>query len=287
MPGSRPRSQRMRLVIKLPLSSCSEKCFPVGRRPLKTMPMGCSPPMRSAMVWRPRGVPSESFTLEGGLSEVETGKARTRTPARKSCSVWVEMRTRRSRSAGLMPSVWQVLLTDSQISSIVNTRNNVVGIVGATGAVGQELVRLLHERNFPMSQLRLFASARSAGKTVTHSGQHLRDRGGKGRGVCRPWTWRFSRRAARSRGRWAADAIASGCTVIDKSSAYRQQADVPLVVPEINPEGLRTHKGLIANPNCSTAGDVDGPVAAASGVWAEAYFCVHVPICLRPRARKR
>src|SRR5690606_38525388 len=51
----------------------------------------------------------------------------------------------------------------------------------------------------------------------------------------------------------AADAIASGCTVIDKSSAYRQQPDVPLVVPEINPEGLRTHKGLVANPNCSTA----------------------------------
>jgi aspartate-semialdehyde dehydrogenase len=131
-------------------------------------------------------------------------------------------------------------------------RNNVVGIVGATGAVGQELVRLLHERNFPMSQLRLFASARSAGKTVTHAGKTYvieEAKAGAFAGVDLAF---FAAGGSVTRA-LAADAIASGCTVIDKSSAYRQQADVPLVVPEINPEGLRTHKGLIANPNCSTA----------------------------------
>lgn len=134
----------------------------------------------------------------------------------------------------------------------MSTRNNVVGIVGATGAVGQELVRLLHERNFPMSSLRLFASARSAGKTVAHAGKTFvieEAKPGAFAGVDLAF---FAAGGSVTRA-LAADAIASGCTVIDKSSAYRQQADVPLVVPEINPEGLRTHKGLIANPNCSTA----------------------------------
>lgn len=134
----------------------------------------------------------------------------------------------------------------------MSTRNNVVGIVGATGAVGQELVRLLHERNFPMSSLRLFASARSAGKTVAHAGKTFvieEAKPGAFAGVDLAF---FAAGGSVTRA-LAADAIASGCTVIDKSSAYRQQTDVPLVVPEINPEGLRTHKGLIANPNCSTA----------------------------------
>lgn len=134
----------------------------------------------------------------------------------------------------------------------MNTRNTVVGIVGATGAVGQELVRLLHERNFPMSSLRLFASARSAGKTVTHSGKTLVVEEAKPGAFAGVDIAFFAAGGSVTRA-LAADAIASGCTVIDKSSAYRQQADVPLVVPEINPEGLRTHRGLIANPNCSTA----------------------------------
>jgi aspartate-semialdehyde dehydrogenase (peptidoglycan organisms) len=134
----------------------------------------------------------------------------------------------------------------------VSTRNNVVGIVGATGAVGQELVRLLHERNFPMSSLRLFASARSAGKTVTHAGKTYVIEEAKP-GVFAGVDLAFFAAGGSVTRALAADAIASGCTVIDKSSAYRQQPDVPLVVPEINPEGLRTHKGLIANPNCSTA----------------------------------
>jgi aspartate-semialdehyde dehydrogenase len=134
----------------------------------------------------------------------------------------------------------------------VSTRNYVVGIVGATGAVGQELVRLLQERQFPASRLRLFASARSAGKSVTVGGQTLvieEAKPGAFAGVDLAF---FAAGGPVTRA-LAADAIASGCTVIDKSSAYRQQADVPLVVPEINPEALRGHRGLVANPNCSTA----------------------------------
>ncbi len=134
----------------------------------------------------------------------------------------------------------------------MNTREFVVAIVGATGAVGQELVRLLHERAFPFSRLKLLASARSAGKTVTHGGRAYvieEARPGAFAGVDLAF---FAAGGSVTRA-LAADAIAAGCTVIDKSSAYRQQADVPLVVPEINPEALRSHRGLIANPNCSTA----------------------------------
>lgn len=134
----------------------------------------------------------------------------------------------------------------------MNTREFVVAIVGATGAVGQELVRLLHERNFPFARLKLLASARSAGKTVTHAGKSYlieEARPGAFAGVDVAF---FAAGGSVTRA-LAADAIASGCTVIDKSSAYRQQPDVPLVVPEINPEALRNHRGLIANPNCSTA----------------------------------
>ncbi len=134
----------------------------------------------------------------------------------------------------------------------MNKKSYVVGIVGATGAVGQELVRLMHERNFPASELRLFASARSAGKTVKTAGGTLTV------GEAKPGAFKgvdlafFAAGGSVTRA-LAADAVASGCTVIDKSSALRTDPNVPLVIPEINPEKLRDHDGLIANPNCSTA----------------------------------
>ena len=127
-----------------------------------------------------------------------------------------------------------------------------VGVVGATGAVGQELVRLLHERNFPRAQLRLYASARSAGKTVEFQGRKYpveEARPGAFAGVQIAF---FAAGGPVTRA-LAADAVKSGCLVIDKSSALRMEPDVPLVIPEINPQELRRHKGIIANPNCSTA----------------------------------
>ena len=127
-----------------------------------------------------------------------------------------------------------------------------VGIVGATGAVGQELVRLLHERQFPMASLRLFASARSAGKTVERFGKKFTIEEAKP-GVFADVDVAFFAAGGSATRALAPDAIKAGCLVIDKSSAFRMQADVPLVIPEINPEALRTHKGMIANPNCSTA----------------------------------
>ncbi len=126
----------------------------------------------------------------------------------------------------------------------------VVAIVGATGAVGVELIRCLEARHFPLSELRLFASARSAGKTLPFRGARLSVRElteDSFRGVN---VALFSAGAGTSK-RFAPLAVRAGATVVDNSSAFRMQADVPLVVPEINPQALQGHKGIIANPNCS------------------------------------
>jgi aspartate-semialdehyde dehydrogenase len=127
----------------------------------------------------------------------------------------------------------------------------VVAVVGATGAVGIELMRCLEQRNFPLANLRLFASARSAGKTLPFKGkplivEELTEDCFRGIDIAL-----FSAGGAQSK-RFAPAAVRHGTVVVDNSSAFRMDAGVPLVVPEINPEALREHKGIIANPNCST-----------------------------------
>jgi len=125
----------------------------------------------------------------------------------------------------------------------------VVAIVGATGAVGVELIRCLEQRAFPLAQLRLLASARSAGKTLAFRAAALavRELGEDSfRGVDIAL---FSAGSAVSK-RFAPIAVRAGATVIDNSSAFRMDPAVPLVVPEINPQALRAHQGIIANPNC-------------------------------------
>jgi aspartate-semialdehyde dehydrogenase len=127
----------------------------------------------------------------------------------------------------------------------------VVAIVGATGAVGVELIRCLEERDFALSELRLFASARSAGKTMSFRGRQLPVReltedSFRGVGVAL-----FSAGGGISR-RFAPLAAQQGAVVVDNSSAFRMDPAVPLVVPEINPQAVRGHRGIIANPNCST-----------------------------------
>ena len=127
----------------------------------------------------------------------------------------------------------------------------VVAVVGATGAVGVELMQCLEQRNFPLSKLRLFASARSAGKTLPFRGkpvvvEELTEDSFRGVNIAL-----FSAGGTQSK-KYAPAAVRHGTVVVDNSSAFRMDADVPLVVPEINPEALRNHKGIIANPNCST-----------------------------------
>ena len=125
----------------------------------------------------------------------------------------------------------------------------VVAIVGATGAVGVELIRCLEERGFPVSELRLFASARSAGKTLTFRGLPLTVRELSEHSFSGVDIALFSAGGSNSK-RFAPIAVRAGATVIDNSSAFRMDPSVPLVVPEINPHTLRTHQGIIANPNC-------------------------------------
>lgn len=132
------------------------------------------------------------------------------------------------------------------------TSSFTVGIVGATGVVGQELLRLLQERNFPISTLRLFASARSAGKVVEWNGKKITIEEARP-GVFGDIDVAFMAVDGATTKALAPDAVKAGCLVIDKSSAYRMDPAVPLVIPEINPQALRTHQGIIANPNCSTA----------------------------------
>jgi aspartate-semialdehyde dehydrogenase len=126
-----------------------------------------------------------------------------------------------------------------------------VAVVGATGAVGNEMVSILEERNFPVENLRLFASERSEGKTLEFHDKAitveiLKEDVFKGIDIAL-----FSAGAERSK-HFAPIAAKSGCVVIDNSSAWRMDPQVPLVVPEINSKDMKWHKGIIANPNCST-----------------------------------
>jgi len=126
-----------------------------------------------------------------------------------------------------------------------------VAIVGATGAVGQELLNILAERKFPIKNLSLLASARSAGKKIEFAGKsytvaELNKDAFKGVNIAF-----FCAGGSISR-EFAPAAVAAGAVVIDKSSAFRLKQGVPLVVPEVNPEQIAKHNGLIANPNCST-----------------------------------
>lgn len=126
-----------------------------------------------------------------------------------------------------------------------------VAIVGATGAVGTELLRLLEARRFPVRRLTLLASERSAGKRLTFGGESVPVQALTAEAFRGVEIAFFSAGASRSRA-FAPLAVQAGALVIDNSSAFRMEPDVPLVIPEINPEALRHHRGIIANPNCST-----------------------------------
>ena len=125
----------------------------------------------------------------------------------------------------------------------MNNASITVGIVGATGAVGQELLALLHDRKFPLASLRLFASARSVGKVVEYGGKKYTVEEAKLGAFAGVDVAFFAAGGSVTRA-LAPDAVKSGCLVIDKSSHYRMDPDVPLVIPEINPQGLRAHKGI-------------------------------------------
>ncbi|MDY6028799.1 MAG: aspartate-semialdehyde dehydrogenase [Acidaminococcaceae bacterium] len=125
-----------------------------------------------------------------------------------------------------------------------------LAILGATGAVGTEFLKLLEERNFPLGELRLLASRRSAGKKIefmgkTYTVEEAGEASFRGIDIALFAGGSISKE-------FAPYAVAAGAVVIDNSSAFRMDPDVPLVIPEVNPEDILQHKGIIANPNCST-----------------------------------
>jgi aspartate-semialdehyde dehydrogenase len=126
-----------------------------------------------------------------------------------------------------------------------------VAIAGVTGAVGREFIKILGQRDFPAKSMKMLASSRSVGKTVNFKGkdypvEELTENSFEGIDIAL-----FSAGGARSK-QFAPAAVKAGAVVVDNSSAFRMDPDVPLVIPEVNPDAIKKHKGIIANPNCST-----------------------------------
>ena len=126
-----------------------------------------------------------------------------------------------------------------------------VAVLGATGAVGQEMIKILQERNFPVGKLVPLASARSAGKTLSFRGEEVTielacDEAFQGVDIV------LGAAENDIAKQFAPAIVAAGAVFVDNSSAFRMDPNVPLVVPEINPEDVKNHKGIISNPNCST-----------------------------------
>jgi len=126
-----------------------------------------------------------------------------------------------------------------------------LAIAGVTGAVGQEFLRILEERDFPFESLKMLASSRSAGKKIPFKGkeytvEEMTENSFNGVDIAL-----FSAGGSQSK-KFGPAAAKAGAVVVDNSSAFRMDPDVPLVVPEVNADAIKTHKGIIANPNCST-----------------------------------
>ena len=132
----------------------------------------------------------------------------------------------------------------------MNMKKYNVAILGATGAVGQEFLDLIAERNFPFGTLKLLASSRSAGKVIEFMGENYTVEEATDDSFKNIDIALFAGGSASTK--FAPAAVKHGAVVIDNSSAFRMDPSVPLIVPEVNPEDIKKHQGIIANPNCST-----------------------------------
>ncbi len=152
----------------------------------------------------------------------------------------------------MRPSAWAIELASFWRSWGEKTLAGYrVAILGATGAVGTELLQLLEERQFPIAELKLLASARSAGQTCTFGGETLTVEATTAEAFKGVDIVLASAGGSTSKA-WIDTIVAAGAVTIDNSSAFRMRPDVPLVVPEVNPEAAANHEGIIANPNCTT-----------------------------------
>lgn len=152
---------------------------------------------------------------------------------------------------GVPPSQRQFVKVDGKGEQSIVSEGYRVAILGATGAVGTELMALLEERQFPLADLKLLASPRSAGKTLPFQGEAITVEPLSDRAFDQVDIVLASAGASVSR-EWAAKVTAAGAVMIDNSSAFRMDPQTPLVVPEVNPQAASTHQGVIANPNCTT-----------------------------------
>nr|AUG32428.1 aspartate-semialdehyde dehydrogenase [Paulinella longichromatophora] len=139
----------------------------------------------------------------------------------------------------------------SSRSCLLDPRPLRIAILGATGSVGEELLRLLRTRKFPISELTLIASSRSAGKTIWWNNQELMVQP-LSKAVFNNIDLVFIAASSNISYDWTPIAVNSGALVIDNSSAFRSDPNVPLIVPEINPQAILNHQGILANPNCTT-----------------------------------
>ena len=130
-------------------------------------------------------------------------------------------------------------------------KNYNIGILGATGVVGREMMKILSERGFPAGEIRLFASEKSAGKKLSFGGETITVEAAT-KNCFSGLDIVFGAVSSDMAKTFAPHITTSGAIFIDNSSAFRQNPDVPLVVPEINPSDALSHNGIIANPNCST-----------------------------------
>ncbi|SFA76757.1 aspartate semialdehyde dehydrogenase [Lentibacillus halodurans] len=126
-----------------------------------------------------------------------------------------------------------------------------VAVVGATGAVGEKIIEILEHKNFPINEIKLLSSKRSAGKRVVFNQQELTVEEAKPESFSNIDIALFSAGGSVSK-KLAPEAVKRGAVVVDNTSAFRMDEDVPLVVPEVNEDDLQSHNGIIANPNCST-----------------------------------
>lgn len=134
---------------------------------------------------------------------------------------------------------------------MTNVVSYTVAILGASGAVGQEMLQLLDERSFPIGELRLLASARSAGRRIPFKGEDITIRE-VSKEAFQGVDIAFFCAAGEVSRRWVSEATSQGVFVVDNTSAFRLDVDVPLVIPEVNGEAIKNHRGIVANANCST-----------------------------------
>ena len=131
-------------------------------------------------------------------------------------------------------------------------KNYKLAVVGATGVVGRTAIKVLEEKNLPISSYAFFASKRSSGKKINFKGKEYVIRELNENSFDEGFDFAIFSAGGETSKKYAPIAASKGCIVVDNSSAFRMDDDVPLIVPEVNPEAIKIHKGIIANPNCST-----------------------------------